>query len=64
MWNVAVLICLSVLSEMEASQEELQPDVADRRDGEGRALGCESRAAEDQGRGADCGDVRRRLEFA
>ena len=52
MWNVAVLICLSVLSEMEASQEELQPDVADRRDGEGGAVGREPRAVGAQGQEA------------
>ena len=60
MWVGAVLMCLTVLSEMEAPRFQAQPDVADRRDGEGGAVGREPRAAEAQGQEAQ-GQCRRDL---
>ena len=52
MWVAAVLMSLTVLSEMEQQIDKPQPDVADRRDGEGGAVGREPRAVGAQGQEA------------
>ena len=65
MWVDAVLMHLTVLSHMDPQINQAQPDVADRRDGEGGAVGREPRAAEAQGQEAQgrCRSDLRRREF-
>ena len=65
MWVGAVLMCSTLLSKVDQQINKPQPNMANRRDGEGGAVGREPRAAEAQGQEAQgqCRSDLRSREF-